>query len=145
MDYLQLLLPGMLQGTTVTLKLFFLTLILALPLGVIFAIARLSKFKPLNIFMQFYIWIFRGTPLLLQLFFIYFGLAIIGIKLDRFPAALLAFVLNYAAYLAEIYRAGIQSIDRGQYEAADVLGLTCYQTMTKIILPQVLVKEYYHP
>lgn len=137
MDYLQLLLPGMLQGTTVTLKLFFLTLILALPLGVIFAIARLSKFKPLNIFMQFYIWIFRGTPLLLQLFFIYFGLAIIGIKLDRFPAALLAFVLNYAAYLAEIYRAGIQSIDRGQYEAADVLGLTRYQTMTKIILPQV--------
>lgn len=137
MDYLQLLLPGMLKGTTVTLQLFFLTLIMALPLGIIFALARLSKFKPLNIFMQFYIWIFRGTPLLLQLFFIYFGLTIIGLTLERFPAALLAFVLNYAAYLAEIYRAGIQSIDRGQYEAADVLGLTRFQTMTKIILPQV--------
>src|SRR5690606_39943797 len=116
MDYLQLLLPGMLQGTTVTLKLFFLTLILALPLGVIFAIARLSKFKPLNIFMQFYIWIFRGTPLLLQLLFVYFGLTIVGITLDRFTAAVLAFVLNYAACLAEIYRAGIQSIDKGRSE-----------------------------
>ncbi|NLB88382.1 MAG: amino acid ABC transporter permease, partial [Syntrophomonadaceae bacterium] len=137
MDYLLSLLPGMLQGTKVTLQLFFLTLIMALPLGIIFAIARLSKFKPLNIFMQFYIWIFRGTPLLLQLLFVYFGLTIVGITLDRFTAAVLAFVLNYAAYLAEIYRAGIQSIDKGQYEAADVLGLTRYQTMTKIILPQV--------
>ncbi len=137
MQYLSELIPFMIEGTGVTLKLFFLTLIIALPLGVLMALARMSKFKPLNIFMQFYIWVFRGTPLLLQLFFIYFGLGIVGIMLDRFSAALLAFVLNYSAYLAEIYRSGIQSIDRGQYEAADVLGLTRRQTMTKIILPQM--------
>ncbi len=137
MDYLLLILPAMLKGTGITLKLFSLTLVLALPLGIILALARLTKFKPLNIFMQFYVWIFRGTPLLLQLLFVYFGLSFIGISLERFTAASLAFVLNYAAYLAEIYRAGIQSIDRGQYEAANVLGLTKTQTMTKIVLPQV--------
>ncbi|HCF69987.1 MAG TPA: amino acid ABC transporter permease, partial [Syntrophomonas sp.] len=80
MEYIASLLPFMLEGTAVTLQLFFLTLVMALPLGVVFAVARLSKFKPLNVFMQFYIWVFRGTPLLLQLFFIYFGLGIIGIS-----------------------------------------------------------------
>ncbi|HHW61900.1 MAG TPA: amino acid ABC transporter permease [Syntrophomonadaceae bacterium] len=137
MEYLSKLIPVMLMGTTLTLKLFFCTLVLALPLGVVFAVARLSRFKILNVFMQIYIWIFRGTPLLLQLFFIYFGLGIVGLQLDRFPAALLAFVLNYSAYLAEIYRSGIQSIDLGQREAADVLGLTRLQTLTQIILPQM--------
>jgi len=136
MEYLSHLIPAMLQGTAVTLQLFCLTLIMALPLGIVLAVARMSKFKPLNIFMQFYVWVFRGTPLLLQLLFVFFGLPIIGITLDRFPSAVLAFVLNYAAYLAEIYRSGIQSIDPGQYEAADVLGLTRLQTLTKIILPQ---------
>ncbi len=137
MEYVYSLLPFMLEGTVITLQLFFITLILALPLGVIFAVSRLSKFKPLNIFMQFYIWVFRGTPLLLQLLFIYIGLGIVGITLDRMVAAVLAFVLNYSAYLAEIYRSGIQSIDRGQYEAADVLGLSRWQTLSKIILPQM--------
>lgn len=137
MEYVSSLLPFMLQGTVITLQLFFLALIMALPLGVIFALSRLSKFKPLNIFMQFYIWVFRGTPLLLQLFFIYFGLGIVGVNMDRFVAAVVAFVLNYSAYLAEIYRSGIQSIDRGQYEAADVLGLSRWQTLNKIILPQM--------
>ncbi len=137
MDYLLLILPAMLKGTSITLKLFSITLVIALPLGIIFALARLSKFKPLNIFMQLYVWVFRGTPLLLQLLFVYFGLSFVGISLERFTAAVVAFVLNYAAYLAEIYRAGIQSIDRGQYEAANVLGLTRIQTMTQIVLPQV--------
>ncbi|MGR6837520.1 amino acid ABC transporter permease [Syntrophomonas erecta] len=137
MDYLASLIPFMLKGTSVTLRLFFLTLVISLPLGVVMAIARISKLKLLNIFMQIYIWVFRGTPLLLQLLFIYFGLGIVGIKIDRFPSALLAFVLNYSAYLAEIYRSGIQSIDGGQYEAADVLGLTRFQTMIKIVLPQM--------
>ncbi|HZK44082.1 MAG TPA: amino acid ABC transporter permease [Syntrophomonadaceae bacterium] len=137
MEYVLILMPSMLKGTSVTLQLFFLTLIITLPLGVILALARLTKFKPLNLFMQLYVWVFRGTPLLLQLFFVYFGLGILGLKIDRFSAAVLAFVLNYAAYYAEIFRAGIQSIDRGQYEAADVLGLTRVQTMTKIVLPQV--------
>ena len=137
MEYVSSLLPFMLEGTKITLQLFFLTLIMALPLGVIMAVCRMSKFKPLNIFMQFYIWVFRGTPLLLQLLFFYFGLGIVGIAIDRYVAVVLAFVLNYSAYLAEIYRAGIQSIDRGQYEAADVLGLSRWQTLNKIILPQM--------
>ncbi|NLU49169.1 MAG: amino acid ABC transporter permease [Syntrophomonadaceae bacterium] len=137
MQYLASLLPTMLEGTVITVELFALTLVMSLPLGVIMAIARISRFKPLNLLMQFYVWLFRGTPLLLQLLFIYYGLGIVGIRLERFTAAVLAFVLNYSAYLAEIYRSGIQSIDRGQYEAADVLGLTYFQTMSKIILPQM--------
>ena len=135
-NYIARLLPFMLEGTLVTLKLFFFTLLLALPLGIVVAVARLAKFKPLSILMQFYIWIFRGTPLLLQLLFVYFGLIPLGITIQRFPAALLTFVLNYAAYLAEIYRAGIQSIDKGQYEGAYVLGLSRWQTLSRIILPQ---------
>ena len=99
--------------------------------------ARISKFKPLKWFMEFYVWLFRGTPLLLQLLFMYFGLMTLGILLEREVAAYLAFVLNYSAYLAEIFRAGIQSIDRGQYEAADVLGLNRFQTMKNIVMPQV--------
>jgi len=138
MDYLSSLLPFMLEGTVITIKLFFLTLIMALPFGVVLALARLSKFRPLNIFTQFYIWVFRGTPLLLQLLFIYFGLGMIGINIDRFMAALVAFVLNYSAYLAEVYRSGIQSIDQGQFEAADVLGLSRWQTLSRIILPQMI-------
>lgn len=137
MQYLTSLLPTMLEGTVITVELFALTLVMSLPLGVIMAIARISRFKPLNLLMQFYVWLFRGTPLLLQLLFIYYGLGILGIRLECFTAAVLAFVLNYSAYLAEIYRSGIQSIDRGQYEAADVLGLTYFQTMSKIILPQM--------
>jgi len=137
MDYILMLLPSMLKGLTVTLKLFFLTLMLALPLGILMGMARISKFKPLKWFMEFYVWLFRGTPLLLQLLFMYFGLMTIGILLEREFAAYLAFVLNYSAYLAEIFRAGIQSIDRGQYEAADVLGLSRFQTMKNIVLPQV--------
>ena len=137
MDYILMLLPSMLKGLTVTLKLFFLTLMLALPLGILMGMARISRFKPLKWFMEFYVWLFRGTPLLLQLLFMYFGLMTIGILLEREFAAYLAFVLNYSAYLAEIFRAGIQSIDRGQYEAADVLGLNRFQTMKNIVMPQV--------
>jgi len=137
MDYLLNLLPSLFEGTLLTLQLFSLTLVMSLPLGIVLGIARMSKFRPLNVFMQFYIWVFRGTPLLLQVLFTYFGLATIGIKFDQMTAALIAFVLNYAAYLAEIFRAGIQSIDRGQFEAADVLGLSRFQTMRTIILPQM--------
>ncbi len=138
MDYLASLFPFMLEGTVITLKIFFISLIASLPLGVVFAMTRLSKFAPLSVATQFYIWLFRGTPLLLQLLFIYFGLPIIGINIDRFPAALLAFIVNYTAYLAEVYRSGIQSIDRGQSEAADVLGLSRWQTLSRIILPQMI-------
>ncbi|MGL5511760.1 MAG: amino acid ABC transporter permease, partial [Sporomusa sp.] len=105
------------------------------------ALARISRFKALKSAVGVYIWLFRGTPLMLQLLFIYYGLPFvpyIGVRLPDFPAALLAFVLNYAAYFAEIFRAGIQSIDRGQYEGAKALGMTYVQTMRRIILPQVI-------
>lgn len=128
----------MLEGSEVTLEIFCITLVLALPLGILAALGRLSKLWPLSLFMEFYIWIMRGTPLMLQLLFVYFALPMVGILLPDLAAALLAFTLNYAAYFAEIFRAGIQSIPRGQYEAAKTLGMTYGQTMRRIILPQMI-------
>ncbi|MBQ1336015.1 MAG: ABC transporter permease subunit, partial [Selenomonadaceae bacterium] len=126
----------MLEGTQVTLEIFFITLLLALPIGLLASLARLSKFRPLSLLMEFYIWLMRGTPLMLQLLFVYFALPMIGVMLPDIAAALLAFTLNYAAYFAEIFRAGIQSIPKGQYEAAKTLGMTYPTTMRRIILPQ---------
>ena len=131
----------MLDGANVTLQMFFITLVLALPLGLVLALARLSKYRPLSFLVEIYIWLMRGTPLMLQLLFVYYALPLIpyiGITLPDFAAAILAFVLNYAAYFAEIFRAGIQSIERGQYEASKVLGMTYLQTMRQIILPQMI-------
>jgi len=131
----------MLEGTVVTLQMFFITLVLSLPLGLLLALARISRFKAVSGTVGVYIWLMRGTPLMLQLLFVYYGLPFIpyiGIKLPDFPAALVAFILNYAAYFAEIFRAGIQSIERGQYEGAKVLGMSYVQTMRRIILPQVI-------
>ncbi len=128
----------MLEGTRVTLEIFFITLLLALPIGLLASLGRLSKFRPLSLFMEFYIWIMRGTPLMLQLLFVYFALPMIGVMLPDIAAALLAFTLNYAAYFAEIFRSGIQSIPKGQYEAAKTLGMTYPMTMRRIILPQVI-------
>ncbi|MBQ1913596.1 MAG: amino acid ABC transporter permease, partial [Selenomonadaceae bacterium] len=128
----------MLEGTQVTLEIFFITLLLALPIGLLASLARLSKFRPLSLLMEFYIWLMRGTPLMLQLLFVYFALPMIGVMLPDIAAALLAFTLNYAAYFAEIFRAGIQSIPKGQYEAAKTLGMTYPTTMRRIILPQVI-------
>lgn len=136
MDYVISILPSMFLGWLLTMQIFAVTL-LSMPLGVILGIARVSKFKPLAWLMEVYVWVFRGTPLLLQLLFWYFGLMAIGFRIERETAVYAAFILNYAAYLAEIFRSGIQSIDKGQYEAADVLGLSRRQTMTQIILPQV--------
>ena len=128
----------MLEGSEVTLEIFCITLVLALPLGILAALGRLSPLSPLSRFMEFYIWLMRGTPLMLQLLFVYFALPMVGILLPDIAAALLAFTLNYAAYFAEIFRAGIQSVPRGQYEAAKTLGMTYPQTMRRIILPQVI-------
>ncbi len=128
----------MLEGSKVTLEIFCVTLVLALPLGILAALGRLSPLSPLSRFMEFYIWLMRGTPLMLQLLFVYFALPMVGILLPDIAAALLAFTLNYAAYFAEIFRAGIQSVPRGQYEAAKTLGMTYGQTMRRIILPQVI-------
>lgn len=126
----------MMEGLKVTLEVFVLTLVLSVPLGVIVALCRLSKIKALSKVMEIYILIMRGTPLLLQIIFIFFGLPIVGVKIDRMPSAILAFTLNYGAYFAEIFRAGIASIDEGQYEGAEVLGLSKMDTFFRIIMPQ---------
>lgn len=128
-----------LQGLGLSLKLYFLTLILALPLGILLSLGRVSKCNILNFSIQFYTWVFRGTPLLLQLFFVYYGLPIVGITLEPFNAALITFTINYSAYISEIFRGSILGVDIGQYEAAQVLGYNYWQTMKKIILPQSLI------
>lgn len=128
----------MLEGSEITLEIFLVTLILALPLGMLAALGRLSSFKIISRLVEFYVWIMRGTPLMLQLLFVYFALPMIGIRLPDIAAALLAFTLNYAAYFAEIFRAGIQAVPKGQYEAAKTLGMSYPQTMRRIILPQVV-------
>lgn len=156
MDYLLkfmqdvgVLMPQLIEGLGVTLRLFIMTLALSLPLGLLISLGRVSHFKPLQWVIQLYLLIFRGTPLMLQLFFFYFGLPFIAISnpfggeaikfvLDRYPAALLAFVLNYAAYFAEIFRGGIIGVNRGQYEASKALGLNSFQTMRYVVIPQML-------
>ena len=138
LSYILTLLPSILEGLVMTLKVFFVTLVLSIPLGVIVSIFRLSRFKPLSKITELYIWVMRGSPLMLQIVFIFFGMPIVGIAFDRFTAVIIAFVLNYAAYFGEIFRGGIESIDRGQYEAAKVLGLSPYRTFMRIILPQVI-------
>lgn len=141
MEYVLNILGPMLEGTVVTLQLFGITIVLALPLGLALALGRISRYRTLQTAVGTYIWLFRGTPLMLQLLFVYFALPLIpyvGVRLPDFPAAVLAFVLNYAAYFAEIFRAGIQSIEKGQYEGAKVLGMNYVQTMRRIILPQVI-------
>lgn len=143
MSYFFSLFPQVAEGLNVTLSIFAVTLVLSLPLGVVFALMRISKIRVLESLMHSYIYLMRGTPLLLQILVIYFGLPFIPVigeylRLAAMPAALIAFVLNYAAYFAEIFRGGIQSIPRGQYEASKVLGLTYVQTMQRIILPQVV-------
>lgn len=141
MDYVLSLIGPMAEGAKVTLSLFFITLFLSVPLGLVLALARISRWRALSASVNGYIWLMRGTPLMLQLLFVYFALPfvpVIGVRLPDFPAAVVAFTLNYAAYFAEIFRAGIQSIDRGQYEGSKVLGLTYLQTLRRIILPQMI-------
>ena len=129
----------LLQGAGVTLSIFFLTLLFAVPLGVLFAQARMSKHAVLRAPTSLYIYLMRSTPLMLQIMFVYFLLPqILPFKVDRFSAVIFAFAVNYAAYFAEIFRSGIQSIPAGQYEAAKVLGYTNTQTFFWIILPQVV-------
>lgn len=127
----------MLEGLKLVLIIFLFTLIISIPLGVLISFCRLSSLKYLKFLAKTYLLVFRGTPLLLQLIFIFYGLPLIGIVFDRFTVALLAFSLNYSAYFAEIFRGGIQSVDTGQYEACLMLGLDKKLTFIKIILPQV--------
>ena len=129
------------SGLVLTLQVFVTTLVGALPLGVVVALCRMSKFKPLALITRFYISVMRGTPLMLQLMALMFGpyyLFDLQMGADwKYWACSIGFIINYAAYFGEIYRSGLQSIPRGQYEAAEVLGYTRAQTFMKIILPQV--------
>ena len=132
------LLRLMLEGVGTTCNLFILTLVFSLPLGMLVALGRMSKRAVIRRPIALYIYIMRGTPLMLQIMFIYFLLPnILPFKVDRFSAVILAMSVNYAAYFAEFFRGGIQSIPQGQYEAGQVLGFTRTQTFFHIILPQV--------
>lgn len=138
-EYMLKLLPILIQGVLISLKIFGLTLIFAIPLGFVVSFAKRSKIKILAIIIKVYILIMRGTPLLLQIIIVYFGpYYVFGLSYDRFTAVIIAFVLNYAAYFAEIFRGGIESMPVGQYEAAGALGFTKTQTFFRIILPQVV-------
>ena len=129
----------MLEGTVTSLQIFFLTLIFSLPLGFVVAKGRMTRIAPIRWIVDLYIQIMRGTPLILQLIFVYFApFYVFGASYDRFTACIIAFVINYSAYFSEIYRSGLQSIDRGQYEASKVLGFTKAYTFFHIILPQVI-------
>lgn len=138
MQYISEILPSLFQGVALTLQIFFWTLVGSLPLGILVSLGLTSKIKPLKWVLEIYVWLMRGTPLLLQLIFVFYGLPIIGIVFERYDAALVAFILNYAAYFAEIFRGGFQSVDQGQFEAARVLRLSYWQTLRKIIIPQVI-------
>ena len=138
MNYVLEVLPSLLDGAKMTLQIFCWTLIGSLPLGLIVGLALISRFRLLKAILRFYVWLMRGTPLLLQLIFVFYGLPLVGLTLGRFDAALFAFILNYTAYFAEIFRGGLQSIDKGHYESAKVLRLTYWQTIRKIVTPQVV-------
>ncbi|CCY58072.1 putative uncharacterized protein [Clostridium sp. CAG:632] len=130
------------QGMLTTVSIFFLTLIFSMPLGFLVAFGRMSKNRIIRSITQFYISIMRGTPLMLQLMVVYFfPWYLFKIQIGsgwRFPAIIIGFAINYAAYFAEIYRSGIEAIPKGQHEAAKLLGYTKSQTFIKIILPQVI-------
>ena len=147
----------LLEGFGVTLELFALTLVFALPLGLLFSFGSMSKFKPLKWLMKTFVWIIRGTPLMLQMIVIYYGPGLVGTwaqgienhnalvtwlaswsVFDRFVAVLIAFVINYACYFSEIYRGGIEGIPAGQYEAGQVLGMTKTQIFFRVVLMQVV-------
>lgn len=152
----------LLEGFLVTLKIFSMTLIFSLPLGLIISFGSMSKFRPLKWLVKSFVWIIRGTPLMLQLIIIFYGPGLVGTlatKLiltgeasgfvmnwlaswkvfdDRFIAVLVAFVINYSCYFSEIFRGGIESISKGQYEAGQVLGMTKTQIFFKVVLLQVI-------
>lgn len=138
MTYMLEILPSLLEGLKMTLGVFILTLLGSLPLGVLVALAQKSSLFVVRWATNAYVTIMRGTPLLLQIVFVYYGLSLANIvTLPRFEAAVLTFILNYAAYFAEIFRGGMQAVNKGQYDGAKVLGFNSIQTMRYIILPQV--------
>lgn len=139
---LSVMVGALLEGLGLSAWIFVVTLVGSLPLGIVVALARMSKFRPLSLVAQFYISILRGTPLMLQLMaFMFAPYYLFGISMDtdwKYGACAVGFILNYSAYFAEIYRSGLQSIPKGQYEAALVLGYSRSQNFFKIVLPQVI-------
>lgn len=143
MTYVAEILPALLSGLKMTLGIFILTLLGSIPLGMVLAVGLVHKAKTIfgrlgNWLLTAYVWLFRGTPLLLQLIFVFYGLPLVGIVFDRFNAAIFAFILNYAAYFAEIFRGGFGAVEQGQFEAATVLNLTRWQTLRYVVIPQVV-------
>ena len=140
MDLFLSVTKDLLEGFGMTVKLFGLTLLLALPLGLIVSFGSMSKFLPLKLITKAFVWVIRGTPLMLQLIVVYYGPGLIfGWDLmERFNAVLIAFVINYSCYFSEIYRGGIEAIPKGQYEAGQVLGMTKSQIFFKVVLFQVI-------
>lgn len=137
-EYFYLVLPSLLEGLKLTLLIFIVSLLLSIPLGVAISLLRTSENKAFKNISKGYILLMRGTPLLLQIIVIFYGLPLVGIVFNRFTAVIVAFTFNYGAYFAEIFRSGIESIDGGQIEASRVLGLDKKTTFFKIILPQVI-------
>ncbi len=141
MSYIIQILPQIMEGMGVTLGTFAVTLVLSIPIGALVSLCRVSRVRVLRWISGFYTWVLRGTPLLLQMFLIFFGLPAVGIRLFgrmRLPYVFFAFIINYAAYFAEIFRSGIQSVEKGQIEAAKLLGLSNAQINLKIVMPQVI-------
>ena len=140
LEYMLQIAPAIAGGFQVTLSLFFIVIVLSVPGGLLLALLRLSTNRVVTTIVDAYVYVMRGTPLMLQILLIYYGLPFMidGFELTDMTAAVLSFVLNYVAYLCEIFRSGIQSVPKGQYEGAKVLGFTYVQTMYKIILPQVI-------
>lgn len=130
--------PNLLKGCLVTLELSLASLALGMVIGVVLALFRISSFKPAQAFSKAYIWVVRGTPLIVQLFILYFGLPQLGIELSSMAAGILGIGLNTAAYISEIIRSGIIAIDSGQMEAAQSLGMSYPKAMIRIIAPQVI-------
>lgn len=130
--------PFLLEASVLTLEISILSIVVGLVLGLIIVLMKISKFKPIVWFADFYIWSIRGTPLLVQLFLVYFGLPQIGIEMTPFVASVTALGINAGAYIAEILRGGIQSIPKGQVEAAQSLGMNYSTIMRRIILPQAM-------
>ncbi|MCQ2362596.1 MAG: amino acid ABC transporter permease [Acidaminococcaceae bacterium] len=138
MEYILRIIPQMGLGAWESLKIFVVVITLSLPLGMLMALGRVSGFAFVKKIIATYVWVLRGSPLMLQMLFVYFALPSVGILFEDFTAAIIAFVLNYAAYFCEIFRSGFQAIPKGQYEAAHALGMNYAQTLRRIVLPQVL-------
>lgn len=142
-DYLLQLCGSLAGGLKYTVSLFFITVLVSIPIGLLLSFTRVGRSRVLKGVVGAYVWVMRGTPLLLQLYFFCYGITFLPgigdyLVMDRFQAAILAFILNYAAYFCEIFRGGILSVDKGQYEAAKVLGYSKWQTTNKIVIPQML-------